>query len=86
MPYLLDVQHSVCRGLATCLVVPLVRIRPEQIPLNLVVEVTVGDEKVFAVVPQLAGVERHRLGPVVDSLEQHRYPIQNAIDFLIAGY
>lgn len=86
IPYLLVIQHDLFDGLATRLVVPL--FRPEEVPrpmsgLNPVLELD--GEPLVLMVPEMAGVPRATLGPVVGSLADQGPTILAAVDFLISG-
>ena len=70
MPFLLDVQSEVFSRLGT-------RLCPV-LPFQ--------GQPLVAVVPELAGIPRRELGPVVGDLAVHRAEILAAMDLLLAGF
>lgn len=87
VPYLLDVQSDFIAELGTRVVVPLhtaASMKGKTIKtLTPVLEVE--GKKVVMVTPQLAGVLRKSLGPVVSDLSAYRDEIIAALDLLITG-
>ena len=86
IPYLLVLQHDLFDDLATRLVVPLLRADEVARPmtgLNPVLELD--GERLVLMVPELAGVPRSTMGPVVGSLAHEGPTILAAVDFLISG-
>lgn len=86
-PFLLDVQNDLLRELATRVVVPL---RPlsgsREKPIRTLSPIVEIEGEPYAMVtPQLAGISRTELGPVIAHLEAHRFEIVGALDFLITG-
>ncbi len=86
IPYLLDVQNDLLSDLDTRLVVPLSpasEVRRRVQPLMPVLEID--EERLVMLTPLLAGVPRSELGSPVALVEQHRFEIIAAIDFLLTG-
>ena len=86
VPYLLDVQSDLLDSLATRVVIPLIvttKVRQPITRLNPTFEIE-GTEVLMST-PELAGVPRSTLGPLVKSLKEHRADIINALDVLITG-
>lgn len=87
VPFLLDVQNDLLSDLETRVVVPLspvsmVKGRPVK-PLMPVLEVE--GERFVMLTPQMAGIPKSELGPPVARVEQYRFEIIAAIDFLLTG-
>ena len=88
IPFLLDVQAEVVEALATRLVVPLYRLegaRPRAMA-RLTPVLTFKGEALVAMVPELAGIPRRRLGPGVGDLVQARAELLDALDLLVTGF
>jgi len=87
VPYLLDVQSDLLRGLATRVVIPLVR--PAEVdnrPIrDLHFEVTVRSHRFIALGSELAAVPAKALGAKVASLSARRADVVRAIDLMISG-
>lgn len=86
-PCLLDTQSDLLDDLRTTIVVPLA-------PANAVRRTTISrlnpvmminDEPYAAVVQEMAGIDRDRLGPEVCDLSQHRSDVIAAIDVVFSG-
>ncbi|HEX3127339.1 MAG TPA: CcdB family protein [Thermoanaerobaculia bacterium] len=87
IPFLLDVQSDLLSNLETRVVVPLcpapaIKGKPLRV-LTPVLEIA--GEPYVMLTPQMAGISRSELGPVVGSLERSRFEIIAAIDFLVTG-
>jgi toxin CcdB len=87
VPFLLDVQNDLLEDLETRVVVPL---RPLSAmkgkPLRTLMPVLEIDGESFVMLtPQMAGIPKRELGAPVARLEQHRFAIISAIDFLLTG-
>ena len=85
--YLLDVQSDLLQGLASRVVVPLVRLDkfgPPMRKLNPVFTID-GEDHVMAT-SEIAGMALKGLGRRVGSLGSHHHEIKGAIDFLHDGY
>lgn len=85
IPLLLDVQSDLLASLNTRMVIPLSRGKGLAGINRLMPEVTVGDEKLLLLTPQMAGIARRELGEPVGSLAHHSKDIIAAIDLLISG-
>ena len=88
VPFLLDIQSDLLSGLATRLVVPLVR--PETLragPMTRLAPVLRFRERdLVAMVPEMAAIPRHHLGPIAGDLAQLRGEWLKAVDFLLTGF
>ena len=86
VPYLLDVQANFLDRLSTRVVIPVMRVsdvgRPAQ-HLNPVFDID--GVAMMLITPELAGVSVKTLGPKVASLEDRRYDVIAALDFLLTG-
>ncbi|WP_152221249.1 CcdB family protein [Pseudomonas sp. SCB32] len=85
IPLLLDVQSDLLASLSTRMVIPLSRGKGLAGINRLMPEVTVGEEKLLLLTPQMAGIARRELGEPVGSLAHLRLEIIAAIDLLITG-
>lgn len=87
-PYLIDVQAEVLDGLATRVVIPLIRASgPTQFPLMyLMPAVTLENRSYIAMSPQLTAVERSVLGARIGVLSTHSRAIDSAIGLLLHGF
>lgn len=85
IPLLLDVQSDLLASLNTRMVIPLSRGKGLAGINRLMPEVTVGDDKLLLLTPQMAGIARRELGERVGSLAHLRHDIIAAIDLLITG-
>lgn len=87
VPFLLDVQADLLQGLATRVVIPLVK--PAAIgnkPIRgLHFEVEVQGHRLIALGSELAAIPAKALGPRVGSLSGKRTEIVRAIDIIISG-
>lgn len=86
-PYLLDVQADLLQGLATRLVIPLVK--PAALGNRLIgdlhVEVEVDGHRFIAVTSELAAIPRTALGARVASLAHLRTDLVRSIGVIISG-
>jgi toxin CcdB len=87
VPFLLDVQNDLFNDLETRVVVPLCPVsamtgRPLR---GLMPVVEVEGERFVMLTPQMAGIPKSELGAPVTRVEQHRFEIIAAIDFLLTG-
>lgn len=87
-PLLVDVQSDLLEPLVTRVVIPLTRVPAlARKPVShLTPEVTFGGDKYVLMTPQLAGISRADLGPLVGSLGAERQAILAAVDFLFTGF
>jgi toxin CcdB len=85
--YLLDIQADLLQGLASRVVVPLVRLDAFGPPLKRLNPVFCinGIDHVMAT-SEMAGMPTRNLGRRVGNLEPHRHEIRGAIDFLQDGF
>lgn len=87
IPFLLDIQNDLLDDLETRVVVPLCplsSIKGKTLrTLTPVLEIE--GERFVMLTPQLAGIPKGELGPPVARIEQHRFEIIAAIDFLLTG-
>jgi len=87
VPFLLDVQNDLLNDLETRVVVPLhpvsaMKGRPLR-TLTPVLEIE--GERYILLTPHMAGIPRSELGAPVTRVEQYRFEIIAAIDFLLTG-
>ncbi|MFN8010987.1 MAG: CcdB family protein [Holophagaceae bacterium] len=87
VPFLLDVQADLLAGLATRVVVPLygAAVLRRAAVKTLMPVFKVAGRSVVMATPELAGVPKKALGPVVADLAAERAAILAALDLLIAG-
>jgi toxin CcdB len=87
IPYLLDIQSDLLESLETRVVVPLCppgAVRGKAMrTLTPVLEIE--GEPFMMLTPQLAGVCRSELGAPIARIQQQRFTIIAAIDFLVTG-
>ena len=84
IPFLLDIQNEILKDLSTRVVVPLVLyMKPANI-LN--PEFQINGLKVTMSTAELAGISLDNLGSVVCSVEERKYEIISAVDFMITGF
>ncbi|MCX5865000.1 MAG: CcdB family protein [Deltaproteobacteria bacterium] len=87
IPYLLDVQTGLLEGLASRMVVPLVKASTMgKAAQRLNPRFTVGQTEVIMSTAELAGIPTRFLGQKVGSLADRRDEIIAALDFLFSGY
>ena len=85
VPFLLDVQADLLTSLGTRVVVPLYRREAGQALTRLTPLLDFQGQGYLAMVPELAGVGRRELGPVVGSLAPVRAELLAALDLLFKG-
>lgn len=85
IPLLLDVQSDLLVSLNTRMVIPLGRPQGLAGINRLLPEVTVDDQRLLLLTPQMAGISRRELGEPVGSLAHLHRDIVAAIDLLISG-
>jgi toxin CcdB len=87
VPFLLDVQSDLISDLGTRVVVPLYTVSTMKGKLlkTLTPVLRVDGRQCVMVTPQLAGISRRELGPLVSSLSAQRSEIMAALDMLITG-
>jgi toxin CcdB len=85
--YLLDIQSSLLDDLQATVVIPLHRKASigNAAITRLCPEVEIEGEKVIALTPQLAGVDRKILGQKICDLSVYRSDIIAAVDLIISG-
>lgn len=87
IPYLLDVQTGLLEGLASRVVVPLIKASAMgKAAQHLNPRFTVGQNEVIMSTAELAGIPTRLLGQKVASLADRRDEIIAALDFLFSGY
>lgn len=88
VPYLLDVQSDLLSLLATRMVVPLYRqgLVHAQTMTRLTPVVRFRNKPLIAMVPEMAGIHRRDLGPILGDLPTLRTEILQAIDLLVTGF
>lgn len=86
-PYFVDVQNNLLSDLNSRLVIPLTPSNKvnEKVAQKLCPTIRIDDEELVLVTNQMTTVPKSILKSEVDSLEQYRYQIIDAIDMLIAG-
>lgn len=87
VPFLLDIQNDLLRDLDTRVVVPLspapaMKGRTLK-PLMPILEIE--GERYVMLTPQMAGIPKSELGAPVTQVDQYRYEIITAVDFLLTG-
>lgn len=89
VPYLLDVQSNILDGLDSRIVVPLRRrdrFPSVSLPSNLMPTFNVEGIECILETPKLAAVPVRILKTRVGSMEEHRFEIGAALDFLFQGF
>ena len=87
IPYLLDVQTGLLEGLASRVVVPLIKASAMgKAAQRLNPRFTVEQNEVIMSTAELAGIPMRLLGQKVGTLADHRNEIIAALDFLFSGY
>ena len=86
-PLLLEVQHDLLSSLATTVVIPLrsVSAMKGAVLRTLTPVIEVEGREYVLVTPELAGVPRKALGPMVTTVEAQRSAVMAALDLLISG-
>lgn len=87
VPFLLDVQNDLLDDLETRVVVPLypISMMKGRILRTLTPVLEIEGERFVMLTPQMAGIPKSELGAPVARVEQHRFEIISAIDFLLTG-
>jgi len=86
IPFVLDIQNDLLADLATTVAIPLyVGGAATRGITRLTPEVSVNGQTYLLLTPELAGIPRKALGPVVGNLADCRDDIMGAVDFLLAG-
>jgi toxin CcdB len=87
IPFLLDVQNSLFDDLETRVVVPLcpVSALKGRILRTLMPILEIEGTSFAMLTPQMAGIPKGELGAQVTRVEQYRFEIIAAIDFLLTG-
>jgi toxin CcdB len=87
VPLLLDVQNDLLDDLETRVVVPLCPIATMKgrILRTLTPVLEIEGERFVMLTPQMAGIPKSELGAPVARVEQHRFEIISAVDFLLTG-
>jgi toxin CcdB len=87
VPFLLDVQNDLLSDLETRVVVPLspVSVMKGRTLGSLMPVLEIEGERFVMLTPQMAGIPKSELGAPVARLEQYRFEIIAAIDFLLTG-
>jgi len=84
IPFLLDIQNNILKNLSTRVVVPLViNMKPAKI-LN--PQFKINDVTVTMSTAELAGISVDSLGSIIYSVEDKKYEIISAVDFMITGF
>lgn len=87
IPFLLDIQNDLLEDLETRVVVPLCPISAMkgQTLRTLMPVLEIEGERFLMLTPQMAGIPKSELGAPVTRVEQHRFEIIAAVDFLLTG-
>jgi toxin CcdB len=87
VPFLLDVQNDLLDDLETRVVVPLcpASMIKGRILRSLTPVLEIEGERFVMLTPQMAGIPKSELGAPVTRVEQYRFEIIAAIDFLLTG-
>jgi toxin CcdB len=87
VPFLLDIQNDLLENLETRVVVPLrptAAVRGKRLrTLTPVLEIE--GKSYLMLTPQLAGIGKSEIGTPIARVEQYRFDIIAAIDFLVTG-
>lgn len=87
VPFLLDIQNDLLSDLETRVVIPLTPVSAMKGkalgPLMPVLDIE--GQRFVAITPQIAGIPKSELGTPVTRVEQYRFEIIAAIDFLVTG-
>lgn len=86
-PYFIDVQNNLLSELNSRLVIPLTQTKEvdDKVAKKLCPIITVEGKEYILVTNQMTTVPRSILKSEIESLEQYRYQIIDAIDMLITG-
>lgn len=85
-PYLLNIQHDLCRTLTTRIVVPVVFEPPVNSNTDFVLTMTIGEMSLYAIIPHLAAVPVSALGEFVADCSSHYDTIRDRVDRLFIGF
>ncbi len=87
IPFLLDVQNNLLEDLETRVVIPLcpVSTMKGQTLRTLMPILEIEGERFLMLTPQMAGIPKSELGVPVTRVEQYRFEIIAAVDFLLTG-
>lgn len=85
-PYLLNIQHDLCRLLGTRVVIPVVTEKPAHSHTDFVVPMVINSMTVYAVISHLASAPHSMLGSVVADCSVYYDRIRNGVDKLFVGY
>ena len=88
VPYLLDVQSNLIGELETRVVVPLypAKAMKGRTVRNLMPSIDIDGKAFVMATPEMAGVPRRTLGPIVADATHLRGEILSAMDFLLLGF
>jgi len=84
IPFLLDIQNDILSDLNTRVVVPLILDMSAAKILN--PKFNINNLQVTMSTAELAGISTDKLGTRVCSLQENKYEIIEAIDFMITGF
>jgi len=86
-PYFVDVQNNLLSDLNSRLVIPLTPLKKvnEKVAQKLCPAINIDGDEFVLVTNQMTTVPKSTLKSEVDSLEQYRHQIIDAIDMLITG-
>ena len=84
IPFLLDIQNDILKDLSTRVVVPLVL--NMQAAKNLNPQFEINNLTLTMSTAELAGISKDNLGSVICSVEDKKYEIISAVDFMITGF
>lgn len=85
-PYLLNIQHDLCRSLSTRVVLPVVFERPVTSDTDFVLPMTVGEMTLYAVVAHVASVPASALGTYIADCSSYYDTIRERVDRLFIGF
>ena len=87
VPFLLDIQNDLLDDLETRVVIPLcLRSAMKGKTLRTLMPVIeIEGESFVLLTPQMAGIPKSELGVPVTRVDQHRFEIIAAVDFLLTG-
>jgi toxin CcdB len=87
VPFLLDIQNDLLDDLETRVVAPLCPLSSMKgKTLRILMPVLdIEGERFVMLTPQMAGIPKGELGVPVTRIEQHRFEIIAAVDFLLTG-
>lgn len=87
-PFLIDVQSSLLENLGTRLVIPVIlksKYNNKAIK-NLTPSISIKSQDFFVLTPQIAAINKNKLGKVLENCKTYRNDIISSIDFLITGF